>query len=328
MTEQQKLIRATMWYRLSPEGQKAALAAGLPAAEAQAVEGDISPLDLDLFVVTPGGEAIGLSDTFFISDEAFGVPRLSRPEALQQIFLKLNAPPTSIGEVIAALRAALARAEARRAEREEQARQKRSAALADAAANPLLVPPAIDYLPDEPASQEYLALREERLDAAKARRAESERRAEEAKAAYDAERAAWIGEHGSPRLRRMQVEGVRHDRTYKLERLAAERPGWAYLADICGEEKGIHDPEQATLDALDEARKVAPDARLAWLADGQHVMIRKDQYGDPSCECGASVDGEGFEAGPIAVAELLGRIIVNRLYVYVAVRPIEEEWTR
>jgi hypothetical protein len=135
----------------------------------------------------------------------------------------------------------------------------------------------------------------------------------EAKAAYNAERAAWISEHGSPRLKRMLAEGVRLNNTYLDERLAAERPDWKYYEDICGEEKGIRDPEQAVFDALDEARKVAPDARVAWLADGEHVFNRRDQHGDSMCECGASVDGEGFRPGPIAVSEFMGHQIILRL---------------
>jgi len=122
---------------------------------------------------------------------------------------------------------------------------------------------------------------------------------EAARAAYDAERETWIAAHGSPRLKRMLAESVGLDRTYRTERLAAERPDWIFYDDICGEEKGIRDPSEATLAALDAARQVAPDARLGWLAAGEHICEDAD-------EC-------GFRAGPVAVAEILGRTIILRL---------------
>ncbi len=46
--------------------------------------------------------------------------------------------------------------------------------------------------------------------------------------AHAAERALWVEERGSPRLRRLGAEKIEHDAVYQDERLAAERPGWAW----------------------------------------------------------------------------------------------------
>lgn len=93
------------------------------------------------------------------------------------------------------------------------------------------------------------------------------------------ERAAWIEAHGSPRLRRLLAEEIEHEAVYRDERLALERPGWRWDT-ITGTQQ--HEPRNApdsALDLLDEARKLAPDARLVyWTVD----EAPDDEYEDVS----------------------------------------------
>jgi hypothetical protein len=158
---------------------------------------------------------------------------------------------------------------------------------------------------DEPLRSKY----EQAL--ADTERAVAERKASEAaadkarKAAYDAERAAWIAEHGSQRIKRLAAEGLGLNETYKNERIAAERPGWEYLDLVCGYEETTRDATEEALSALDEARKVAPDAKLGWLGNGTHCKNcehEDNEFGEP---------GEKFEAGIALFADFIGDRIVK-----------------
>lgn len=119
----------------------------------------------------------------------------------------------------------------------------------------------------------------------------------EAAAAYDAERAQWISEHGSKRLRICLAEDIECDAAYRDERLAVERPGWQWMADVDGDDDDARNPPVDALDILDVARQTAPDAVLRyWERDGSI---------DP--DTGEETDEW---RGYVALAEYLGRQIV------------------
>jgi hypothetical protein len=148
--------------------------------------------------------------------------------------------------------------------------------------------------------REALAKNTKQVERREKAKQEAKRAEKQARTDYDNERAAWISEHGSPRLKRLAEEKLRHNETYLTERLAAERPGWSYHEDVCGEEKKIRDAESDALDALDEARQTAPDATLGWLSDSCHLDGCEHELGD-----------ELFEPGPALFADFLGHRIVR-----------------
>ena len=85
------------------------------------------------------------------------------------------------------------------------------------------------------------------------------------------QRAEWIMDYGSPRLRRLLTEGMSLDRTYQAERTAWEhrqfmslvnekRPGW--IEPVAPLEPSVSDAFARDFAILDAARKVAPKAKL------------------------------------------------------------------
>lgn len=151
------------------------------------------------------------------------------------------------------------------------------------------------------AEREARLQRERDAAAANAARAAEEAAKEAAKAEAAAQRIAWIGQHGSARLKRLLFEGIEHDAVYRDERLGAERPGWRYdVQGLPGTASDPRNPPEAALDLLDEARKTAPDARLVyWTVDEDW-----DDYGD-------KVVDEKY--GYTATAKFLGLNIVYRV---------------
>lgn len=110
---------------------------------------------------------------------------------------------------------------------------------------------------------------------------------------YDGERADWIAEHGSERLRRLVAEGIEHDAVYRDERLAVDRPGWDWLADSDWGEASLAEPRnasEAALRLLDRARKSDPAAHL------QYFVLQQDD--------------DTTDRGYVVVTEFLGRDIV------------------
>ena len=95
-----------------------------------------------------------------------------------------------------------------------------------------------------------------------AERAAADQLAQQARRAV--EKADWITEHGSDRLKRLLSEGIECESVYLDERIAAERPGWSYQCDRRGEAEEVRNARQEGLDLLDEARKTDPQAKLAW----------------------------------------------------------------
>ncbi len=142
------------------------------------------------------------------------------------------------------------------------------------------------------------------LDAARERNAERVVREEKAaaekrakKEAVAAERAAWIRAHGSARLKRCLEEGIECGGAYRDERLAAERPGFEWDTD--GENKDPRNPPEAAFAGLDEARNVAPDAKLVYLVVDEET---DDETGE--------VTGEGWR-GYAAASDFLGSGIIK-----------------
>lgn len=136
--------------------------------------------------------------------------------------------------------------------------------------------------------------------------------AEAAKAREAAEALSWIEAHGSPRLRALVREKIEYDRVYRDERIAAERPGWQWGNLVCGdigEIQGVRVTE-AHLAALEETRKTVPDAKLAWLGEGEHTK---------GCVCPDVEDEETGERKPavrrrpVLVAMFLDREIVREV---------------
>lgn len=121
-----------------------------------------------------------------------------------------------------------------------------------------------------------------------------------AEAQAENERLVWINQHGSERLKRMLQEGIECDATYRDERLSLERPGWAWTKPARGEYDDPRNPPLEAFKLLDEARKLAPDAKLVyWQVENDP----EDYYDD---------DRDKYAwTGYVAVAEYLdGREIV------------------
>lgn len=115
-------------------------------------------------------------------------------------------------------------------------------------------------------AKKQAAIRAAEAEAIRRLEAEEQRKARAAEADRQAEvgRNAWIAEHGSTRLKRLLAEGIELENTYLDERIALERPGWAYQYDRRGEANEARNARQTGLDLLDEARKTAPQAKLVW----------------------------------------------------------------
>lgn len=115
-----------------------------------------------------------------------------------------------------------------------------------------------------PAAEE--AARRTQLAKEEAERQQAARKA--AEAAAEDERAAWIEQHGSVRLKRLVKEGIEHKAVYRDERLAKERPGWRTITSVPGGYEEPRNPPMAALELLDEARQVDKDAQLVyWTID-------------------------------------------------------------
>lgn len=117
------------------------------------------------------------------------------------------------------------------------------------------------------------------------------------KAAAIADRAAWIAEHGSERLRlalSLGQEAAVH-KSYLGERLAMELPGWRFssaASDIDMEE----DPREPTMEALRALRDahtagLQRAVELVWLTSEEQV-----ERGEDGCRTGDVIAATGCEA--------------------------------
>lgn len=119
--------------------------------------------------------------------------------------------------------------------------------------------------------------RRERVEAEeRERRAVEKRAAEEKKRIEEAERLAWIEEHGSPRLRRLVKEKFAHQAVYRDERLAIERPDWEWENDDSLTWTDPRNPPVEALELLDRARVSEPECDL-WYYTWDVACYR--QYG-------------------------------------------------
>jgi pyruvate/2-oxoglutarate dehydrogenase complex dihydrolipoamide acyltransferase (E2) component len=116
-------------------------------------------------------------------------------------------------------------------------------------------------------------------------------------AAAHAEMLAWIAANGSPRLRRCVAEGIQCGAAYRDERLATERPGWRWYADVRGTFDTPSSPTEEAFALLDSARKTAPDAKLGW----QEADEETDDMGEVTAD-----KWEGY----IAHADFLALVII------------------
>ncbi len=159
------------------------------------------------------------------------------------------------------------------------------------------------------------ALRQRRREQLASQKAEAERRRAAAevqnRAKADRERAereVWIEAHGSDRLRRLVAEEIEYRAVYSRERLALERPGWAW-AVMPGAAAEPRNAPTVALDLLDQARASVPedqreDVRLVrWTVE----FASGDDYGDDSYDEPETVHGYTCEA------RFLGRVIVYRV---------------
>jgi len=112
-----------------------------------------------------------------------------------------------------------------------------------------------------------LTAEEESLVRAEATRRDiAERVAREAaEKAHAVERATWIAEHGSERLKKCVAQGFAHGGIYDSERLAHDLPGWELWSAVAeNKTNSVINPDEASLDALIEAKAKWPqgDVRL------------------------------------------------------------------
>lgn len=103
-------------------------------------------------------------------------------------------------------------------------------------------------------------------------------------AAEQHDRERWIVVYGSDRLRRLEAEGIDHEKTYQRERskyeqglfdaaLAGNRPGW-YQTTEAEIDRHVADVSARTLALLDAARKTEPDATLTKRrSDGKFICV-------------------------------------------------------
>ena len=90
------------------------------------------------------------------------------------------------------------------------------------------------------------------------------------------EAAEWVAEHGSARLKKaVEANVLEHSLgAYRDERLALERPGWMWVAQVDSKamEKVAVNPSEEALTALLEARKADSHAYLAF-HEGERVQV-------------------------------------------------------
>jgi len=151
--------------------------------------------------------------------------------------------------------------------------------------------------------------REQRRRENAAYKAKAEARAAQEKAQEEADRAAWIEAHGSPRLKRLAAEGIEYMATYRDERLAIERPDWEWKP----RNLYLSEPRNAPLEAialLDEARKTESSCKLSYYKVYRKAEDIEDEYYDYG---EANDDGEVVvERGYCASTEYLTYSIISK----------------
>lgn len=111
-----------------------------------------------------------------------------------------------------------------------------------------------------------------------------------------AEAEAWIAAHGSARLRKIFDGGFLGVSlaVYRDERLAIERPGWAFND---AEGAPIRNPSEEALDALAAVREVDPAVRLLWSRDYHRAFLLAEFLGQQITKWAKpGSEGEGEDA--------------------------------
>lgn len=150
-----------------------------------------------------------------------------------------------------------------------------------------------------PAAQAAWQVGRDAYQARKAAEAEGKRQAAETQAA---EEAAWIGAHGSERLRLLLAGGYEYGACCRDERLAVELPDWsATIPDPEGHTTGSPvEPRNPPLEAL-KAAKAEPEAVLRYVP-----LYRKADEDDDSDDI--DQDGDVRDGGIyVLVRQHLGR---------------------
>lgn len=91
-----------------------------------------------------------------------------------------------------------------------------------------------------------------------------------AQTVYESDRAAWIQEHGSTRLRRAAARGYRIDGLYRDERIAHDLPG---AIGFLGKSAKIREVSNPTSDALDQEQESIEAASQLGLSDEQVRIV-------------------------------------------------------
>jgi hypothetical protein len=162
---------------------------------------------------------------------------------------------------------------------------------------------------------EVQALLEERLVAREQAQAEQAAEREAAEAAEAAARAAWIAEHGSPRLVLGVAQGFSMTDLYWQERFAYELPSWyravhhALHCDGCSERSTPDSPSELVLCALASIKTKWPEARLEYYRRYSH------DPDNPQCDPDGDVP---LDVRPVCVVDYLGE------EVYLPVDEVEQ----
>lgn len=269
-----------VYYVLSTAGQKVALLAGRDARQLQRIDVEATPFWLGLANISADGRGIvGLGgETRQNAGVVMALYRGGDPVITADV-------PQDAGSIASWARTVLARLaeesqerQAREIERHAEVRRREEEDRARREAN------ALHYEAEQKAEREI---------AEKAR----------------AETGAWIQQHGSPRLRRLFADALGHEGVYKEERLALERPGWAFAASraIPGmTQRAPYQPSDAEISLLDEARLTAPDAQL------RRVIVYRKATSAELTDSDVEIDGDGdveTARGHAISAEFLGGLI-------------------
>lgn len=139
----------------------------------------------------------------------------------------------------------------------------------------------IEALSHDAAMKEYKTLRES-LIAEKETREKANKEAEEKLAAgRNAEKHSWSEKFGSDQLKRGLKAGHSCTRLYAIERAAKEYPGFDLDFNDQAAWSSRSCPSVEALDALDDARKLNPAARIVWLTKpASNVISDDDEYGE------------------------------------------------
>lgn len=280
-------MHATLVYCLSETGRRVALEKGLPAQRVQSVHVDV-PDDCKSWVTvdTNGKGWVSLADYQSAkkvagdsANEFVSVPQSYSVKWDGRVEKKtgdLDSPIENPSEYLSALKIKLDKLKAEAEAEAEAVRKERAEAEAERNAK----------------QAEESARYQQAQDAKRKREAEAER-----------EKLEWIEKHGSNRLKRMIKEEIDCESVYRDERLAADRPGWAWSRDCDGSYADPRNVPEEAFTLLDKARETEPEAELVyWSVENEVDPMGYSDYGE---------EPEKYAwTGYAAVSEFLDREIV------------------